>query len=242
MTLDLLAITPPSGAIDPDHVDAWLRGSAGMLRVAVLLREPGLSTIELLASPRLAPLRLRLAERSIPTLLSVSARELDVELLAAADPPIHGVQLRGDPSPELLAGARAQLSDRTPGLLLGRSCHGEPQPGDEHVDYTVLAPIFAPGTAQPGVDKRPIGLEGLRRWTVHAPPARHLIALGGITKDNLASVLEAGATGFVSRPQPMGIAGISLVFAGPRAAEDNVAALRRALAVTADRHVSPLGR
>ena len=113
---------------------------------------------------------------------------------------------------------------RVPGLL-GRSCHGDPQPGDDQVDYTVLAPIFAPHTASPGITKTPIGLAGLRRWT--AVP-RHLLALGGITAANVGEVLAAGASG---------IAGISLVFAGRRDAADNVAALVRAFAVEVDRHV-----
>lgn len=228
----LLAITPPSGPIDPELVDAWLDAGATTLDLAVLLREPGLSLIELLAAERLIPLRRRLAERGIPTLASLDARDLDLPsaghpahataLLATADPPIAGVQLRGDPSPATLAPLRL----RVPGLL-GRSCHAEPQAGEEHVDYTVLAPIFAPNTPTPGFAKSPIGLAGLRRWT---STPRHLLALGGITPTNAAQVLAAGASG---------IAGISLVFARPSDAADNVAALVRVFAVEVDRHVSP---
>ncbi|MFV8756341.1 thiamine phosphate synthase [Nannocystaceae bacterium ST9] len=218
----LLAITPPSGALNPALVDVWLAAGAGSLDLAVLLREPGLSLADLLDSPRLLPLRRRLAARGVPTLASLDARDLDLDLLATADPPLAGVQLRGDPSPTTLAHARA----RVPGLL-GRSCHGEPQPGDEHVDYTVLAPIFTPGTVQPGVEKRPIGLAGLRRW---ASPDRHLLALGGVSSANAAALLAAGARG---------IAGISLVFAGLRDAADNVEALVRVFAGEVPAHVPP---
>lgn len=218
----LLAITPPSGPIDPDLVDAWLAADAARLDLAVLLREPGLSLAELLASERLIPLRRRLADRGVPALASIDARDLDEALLASADPPIAGVQLRGDPSPTTLAHVRA----RVPGLL-GRSCHGEPQPGDDQVDFTVLAPIFAPHTRTPGIEKSPIGVAGLRRWTT---TPRHLLALGGITPTNAAQVLAAGASG---------IAGISLVFGRPSDAADNVAALVRVFAVEVDRHVPP---
>jgi thiamine monophosphate synthase len=225
----LLAITPPTGAIDPELVDAWLDAGAATLDLAVLLREPGLGLTELLAAERLLPLRRRLAERGVPAITSLDARDLDARdldrvsaLLAAADPPIAGVQLRGDPSLATLARVRP----RVPGLL-GRSCHGDPQLGDEQVDYTVLAPIFAPHTRTPGLEKSPIGLAGLRRWT--ATP-RHLLALGGITPANAGQVLAAGASG---------IAGISLVFGQPSDAADNVAALVRVFAVEVDRHASP---
>ncbi len=222
MTLRLLAITPPTGAIDPELVDAWLDAGAGGLGLAVLLRQPGLALADLLRAERLVALRRSLAERGVPTLASCGALELDERLLAAADPPLAGVQIRADPSAATLCTARQQM----PGLL-GRSCHGVPQPGDEHVDYTVLAPIFTPHTAQAGVVKQAIGIAGLRRW---ASPHRALLALGGITAANAAEVLAAGATG---------IAGISLVFAGLRDAADNVAALVRVFAVEVDRHVSP---
>jgi thiamine monophosphate synthase len=218
----LLAITPPTASIDPELVDAWLDAGAATLDLAVLLRQPGLPLAELLASDRLLPLRRRLADRGIPALASLDASDLDQALLAAADPPVAGVQLRGDPSPEVLARVRT----RVPGLL-GRSCHGAPQPGDDQVDYTVLAPIFAPNTRTPDIEKTPIGLEGLRRWT--AVP-RHLLALGGITAKDAAQVLAAGASG---------IAGISLVFAGPSDAADNVATLVRVFAGEAERHVPP---
>lgn len=226
----LLAITPPQGELDPDRIDAWLAAGAGAIGLAILLREPGLTGAALLASPRLLALRRRAAARAVPTLLSIEPTELEHDpapaWLTHADPPLAGVQLKGDPSPARLAALRPRLAG-----VVGRSCHGEPPAdaaqADAWVDYVVLAPIFAPKTAQAGLDKRAIGLDALRRWV---RPGRHLIALGGIEPAHASELLAAGASG---------IAGISLFFSGPSDATDNVATLVRAFAVEVDRHVPP---
>lgn len=221
----LLAITPPAGPVEPDLVAVWLDAGARVGELAVLLREPGLPGHGLLVAPRLVPLRERAARLGLPCLISLAPDELDDALLEGieqADPPLAGVQLKGDPSPTRLA----ELRPRVAGLL-GRSCHGAPQPGDAWVDYTVLAPIFAPRTVQPGVDKPPIGLAMLRRW---ATPERHVLALGGVEPADVPALLAAGASG---------IAGISLFFSSPREAAENVATLVRLLADARERHVPP---
>lgn len=223
----LLAITPPEGALDPVLVDAWLDAGAQLDVLALLLREPGVSARALLDSPRFAPLRTRAAARGLACLISLAPAELDddglLERLALADPPIAGVQLKGDPTLAQLTALRPRVAG-----LLGRSCHGEPQPGDGVVDFTVLAPIFAPRTVQPGVDKQAIGLAVLRRWT--AAQHRHVLALGGIAPAHVPELLAAGAAG---------IAGISLFFSSPREAAENVETLVRSLADARERHVPP---
>ena len=110
---------------------------------------------------------------------------------------------------------------------LGRSVHGSPEPAPE-ADYSVLAPIFAPGTNQPGAAKQPIGLEALRQFRAREPG--WVLALGGISPVNLDSVLEAGADG---------IASISLVFAARERARENVEAVVRAFARRVPDHGSP---
>ncbi|PRP93809.1 thiamine-phosphate pyrophosphorylase [Enhygromyxa salina] len=212
----LLAITPPRGLagydeLDPGLVDAWVEAGAATLGLAVLLREPGAGPRQILEDPRLLPLRRALARHEIPALLSVDPAAGSASMIAAADPPLAGVQLRADPSLETCRSWRAALG---PGATIGRSVHG-PTPGlpDPSVDYTCLAPIYAPNTRLPGEAKRPIGLDGLRAW---AATCDELIALGGIAADNAAACLAAGASG---------VAGIRLFFGRMAPTQDNVAAL-----------------
>lgn len=202
----LLAITPPATIaveLDLGLIPIWLEAGAGELGLAVLLREPGASPRQLLADARLLRLREALADRGVPAFLSLAPAAPEPEGLAQelrrATPPIAGAQLRGDPSAELCARWRALL----PGFTVGRSVHGL-APTHADVDYSCLAPIHAPSTAQPGVIKEPIGLAGLRRWTAVRDD---VIALGGVTPHSASACLDAGARG---------LAGIRLFF-GPRA-------------------------
>jgi thiamine monophosphate synthase len=220
----LLAITPPASiepVIDPRLVDVWLAAGAGALGLCVLLREPGASAEAILADARLLPLRRRLAQLSVPALLSVDGRapERDAELVRHADPPIAGVQLRGDPSESTCASWRARLGA---GARIGRSIHGgvpESGMGPAGIDYSCLAPIHPPHTRLPGDDKRAIGLAGLRAWTAQRGD---IIALGGVGPANARECLEAGARG---------IAGIRLFFGRTDEAGQDVEALCRAFGV-----------
>jgi thiamine monophosphate synthase len=218
----LLAITPPASlepVIEPRLVDAWLAAGARELGLCVLLREPGASAEAILADARLLPLRRRLAELGVPALLSVPAllEGGEHELVRRADPPLAGVQLRGDPSDATCASWRAQLGA---GATIGRSIHGsapELGAGPEGIDYSCLAPIHTPHTLLPGEDKRAIGLAGLRAWTARRGD---IIALGGVSPANARECLDAGARG---------IAGIRLFFGRTDQAGQDVEALCRAL-------------
>jgi thiamine monophosphate synthase len=218
----LLAITPPASlepVIEPRLVDAWLAAGAGELGLCVLLREPGASAEAILADARLLPLRSRLAELEVAALLSVDGRALerDAELIRRADPPIAGVQLRGDPSEATCASWRAALGADA---RIGRSIHGsvpEAGPGPAGIDYSCLAPIHPPHTRLPGDEKRAIGLAGLRAWTERRGD---IIALGGVGPANARECIEAGARG---------IAGIRLFFGRIDEAGQDVEALCRAL-------------
>ncbi|HEY8378966.1 MAG TPA: thiamine phosphate synthase [Nannocystis sp.] len=216
----LLAITPPTGPVDPGLVDRWQAVAPGV-PLAVLLREPGAAPpVVLDPSGRLGPLARRCRDRAIPLLLSLDLAHLD---LALAAPGLAGLHLRGDPPPARLP----DLRRRVPGLF-GRACHGAPQPGHEHVDYTLLAPIFPPTTAQPGLplgSKKPIGLDGLRAWT--ADPRAVVVALGGIGPATAAACLAAGAAA---------LAGIGVFFGPPDRVEQDVAALGEQLRAA---HVLP---
>lgn len=79
-----------------------------------------------------------------------------------------------------------------PGRLIGLSTHNEMQlqaAGQSPADYIAIGPIFVTATKH---DPDPVvGLEGVRlaRQLTRKP----LVAIGGITRDNARSVLEAGA-------------------------------------------------
>lgn len=219
----LLAITPPAGAADPGIVRAW-RG-ASTVGLAVLLREPGTAPGTLLDERhRLAALRRACTDAGIPWLVSVDAAHLQGSAQWLATPGLCGAQLRGDPGPEVVERARAELGAAR---VVGRSCHGQPVPMGGRVDYSVLAPIFAPRSGAPG--KQPVGLEPLRAFTVVEP---HVFALGGITPARARACIQAGA---------YGLAAIRSFFGPPRQVADDVARLVRALTEPVD-HADPTPR
>lgn len=79
-----------------------------------------------------------------------------------------------------------------PGTIIGLSTHNREQleaANQEPVDYHALGPIF--GTASKRNPDPVVGLEALEEWRPLS--ARPLVAIGGITLDNAASVLRAGA-------------------------------------------------
>jgi thiamine-phosphate pyrophosphorylase len=98
-----------------------------------------------------------------------------------------GVHLgQDDLSPE---GARKVIADK---LWLGVSTHNPEQVREADqtsADYIAVGPVFATGSkANPDPV---IGLEGVRR--ARALTRKPLVAIGGITRANCRSVIEAGA-------------------------------------------------
>jgi thiamine-phosphate pyrophosphorylase len=85
--------------------------------------------------------------------------------------------------------ARATLS---PQALIGCSTHTEEQviaADTAGADYIAIGPVFATSTKQ---NAEPVvGLEGVRH--ARALTTRPLVAIGGITLENAASVIDAGA-------------------------------------------------
>jgi thiamine-phosphate pyrophosphorylase len=79
-----------------------------------------------------------------------------------------------------------------PGRWIGLSTHRDEQVIAADLtcaDYVAIGPVFATGTK---VDHDPvIGLEGVRR--ARQLTSKPLVAIGGITRDNARSVVEAGA-------------------------------------------------
>lgn len=144
---------------------------------AVLLREKDLS---------------RRRRRNLATQLSAVTGGLGTALLLAGDPELAadvavGVHLAAadDPVP---AGLRDQL-------LVGRSCHDRAEVEaavTEGVDYVTVSPV-ATTTSKPGHGP-PLGADGLADLVAVAGDLP-VLALGGVTPDNAAGFVAAGAHG-----------------------------------------------
>jgi thiamine-phosphate pyrophosphorylase len=149
---------------------------------AVQLRDPALSTGELLALAR----RLRDATRAAGALLVINDR-VDLALAVDAD----GVHL-GRRS--ITATDARSLLPR--GAWISRSCHAVEEvvvAAREGADAAVLSPIFAsPGKGAP------LGLEAIRQARRAAGRAVQIIALGGVDRANAAACFEAGADAVAS--------------------------------------------
>lgn len=211
----LLAITPPTGAVDGAVVEAWRSGGADGAGIAVLLREPGLGPAAILAPDgRLAALRRACDRAGIRVLLGCDPQHVDAGARQMNTCGLAGLQLRGDPTLEELTFARERLADG----ILGRSCHDDPQLGHDLCDYTCFGPVFEPRTQQAGARKRPAGPEALARWC-DGPGAR-IFAVGGVGPKTAQTCVEAGA---------FGLAGIGSFFGDPARVTQDVAALCAAL-------------
>jgi len=83
-----------------------------------------------------------------------------------------------------------------PGFLLGLSVGSGvevAQAGRWPTDYWSVGPCF--GTAHKADAGSPLGIEGFRALARRAPRGIPVIAIGGITPANAASIIQAGAVG-----------------------------------------------
>jgi thiamine-phosphate diphosphorylase len=148
---------------------------------------------------------IQIREKDLPT------KEL-LALLRSIEPHRSKILVNGRVDVALAAGAAgAHLPSHSPpprlwrniappGFLIGVSCHSAKElrmAEEEGADYAVFGPVFPPLSKPP--DRAAHGLEGLARAVavVRIP----VLALGGITTENGASCIAAGAAG---------IAGISI--------------------------------
>ena len=88
--------------------------------------------------------------------------------------------------------ARRRWGTQIRGQIVGQSTHAEEQvraadAGD--ADYVAIGPVFATGTKADA--EAVVGLEGVRR--ARALTRKPLVAIGGITRENCRSVVDAGA-------------------------------------------------
>lgn len=175
----LCVITDPSLARGLSHFDIAARaidGGATMIQ----LRDKAAGPRQLLPDARRIAQLCR--ERSVRFIVN---DRLDLALAAGAD----GVHLGQDDLPP--TAARAILgSDK----LLGVSTHSFEQAleaAEQGADYLGIGPIFATGTKATGYEPRGCDIIRQLRARIDLP----LIAIGGITLDNVAEVIQAGAAG-----------------------------------------------
>jgi thiamine-phosphate pyrophosphorylase len=166
----------------------------------IQLREKDLSAreLEMLARDALGAVRnstpLRTENRELRTRLLINSRT-DIALAAGAD----GVHLRADDVAPHEVRQVLEVSAHRPlttgHFLVAVSCHTAAdvfRAESEKADFAVFAPVFGKrGTA----GTPPAGLAALRE----ACRAKiRVLALGGITMENAASCLEAGAAGIAA--------------------------------------------
>jgi len=175
--LNAVCITEPEGDIRRtlETVARALSGGAS----AIVVRRPHATAFELLALVR----QLRPSTRAAHCLLLVSDRA-DVAVAADAD----GVHLGARSLP--IASARRVVGT---GLLIGRSVHNLDEAGqaeEDGVDYLFLGPVF-PTPSHPG--EPALGLGPFREAALRSRVP--VVAIGGITSDNVRLVAQAGGHG-----------------------------------------------
>jgi len=150
---------------------------------AVQLRERDLNARELcdLAA------KLRAITREARAALIVNQR-LDVALAVGADGVHLGWRSLGVADARKLAGEK---------FLVGISCHDEPQlrsAAEARASYALLGPVFHTPSKEGLVS--PIGLDLLKELVSGAKIP--VIAVGGITQENAAQVMETGVAGIAA--------------------------------------------
>jgi thiamine-phosphate pyrophosphorylase len=177
-SLHVCVITDPCRAAGRDHVaiaEAALRGGADMIQ----LRDKTGDLRDLLRQA----LAIRALCRAQGAIFIVNDR-VDLALAAGAD----GAHVGQDDLPA--EAARLLLG---PGRLLGVSTHSPDQARAAEragADYIGFGPMFPTGTKDTGY--APQGLTALRevRRATHLP----ILAIGGITLENVGEIIQAGAT------------------------------------------------
>ncbi len=171
---------------------------AGVDYIQLREKDLGARELEMLARDALSAVRnstpLRTENRELRTRLLINSRT-DVALAAGAD----GVHLRADDlSPHevrQMLEASAHRPPATDHFLVAASCHSNEdviRAESEAADFAVFAPVFGKrGT----VGTPPAGLAALREACRANIP---VLALGGVTMENAASCLDAGAAGIAA--------------------------------------------
>lgn len=193
-----MLVTP--GDRDPERTRELVESALGGGVTAVLVREPQLAQ----------DARAFLAQG-----LTEAAHEAGARVLVHRDPEL-ALECGADAVHTGHAGPSvAALRERAPGLAAGRSAHWPLQDEDRAADYVLLSPFRPTPRSHP----RPLLTAAQVRSVLDAPGAPPVVALGGLTADDVAAL-------------PDGLAGVAVMRAisgspDPRAAARS---LREALA------------
>lgn len=130
-----------------------------------------------------------LREKDLPT----KQRHVLAERLWRVLAPVGGVLIAASRLVGPAQGVHLAAADpSTKAPVVGRSCHNAAEvDAVSDVDYVTVSPVFATAS-KPGYGP-PLGLAGLRALCARTPVK--VYALGGVTRDNAASCLDAGAAG-----------------------------------------------
>lgn len=165
----------------------------------IQLREKDLSPrqLELLAGEAIRQVRancaLEAGKRKPQTRLLINSRT-DVALACGAD----GVHLQShDISvPDVRSIWKHHNGAEHPAALVAVSCHSVDEvrrAADDGADFAVFGPVFEKKSVKNKAT--PVGLEGLRQACKQGIP---VLALGGVTLQNAAQCLQAGAAGIAA--------------------------------------------
>ena len=163
----------------------------------IQLREKDLDTkeLEVLAREAVSSVRhnaiLKANTGEIGTRILINSRT-DVALVTGAD----GVHLRGDDiSPDEVRFVLKGSAIGAEHFLVAVSCHSieDVRRAEAAASFAVFGPVFEKKTAKKSTPaNRPVGIDALREACRATIP---VLALGGVTIENAASCLEAGAAG-----------------------------------------------
>ena len=170
------------GIIDLGYVERW-----DAARIVEQLIEGGVDLIQLRGKNKsISQLVVLAAELHELTAKSFTPLIVNDHAEIARRVAVEGVHVGQDDDPVEIVRQKAARE-----ILVGKSTHSLEQACAAHregADYIGFGPIFATPTKP---DYTPIGLEDIRR--VHAEVDVPIFCIGGITVDNVQSVIDAGA-------------------------------------------------
>ncbi len=209
-TLHVITDRSLYGRVPGRSLEDVARAAAGGGATVIQLREKGLEGGELCRMGEI----LREIAREHSFAFIVNDR-LDVALITGA----HGVHLGQKDLP--VAGARRVAGE---GLIIGASASNREEAlraQDEGADYLGAGPVYVTGTKETG--RAPLGPKGIE--AVARAVSIPVVAIGGITADNVGPAIGAGAAGAAVISAVMGARDIE---GATRSLRESIRAARRA--------------